>query len=257
MNFFDSHAHLTDLNAYEDKDIVIKRAIDAGVKKIVNICCNIKALQEGIELSKKYDFIYNSAATSPHDVEKEGGTFFPIVETAAEEKKIIAIGESGLDYYYEHSQKETQKKFLIKYLNLAKKYQLPVVLHAREAFSDIFEILDEYYQNQRAVIHCFSGTKEEAKSALDRGLYISFSGIITFKKTEVLKEVVKFVPLDRILIETDSPFLAPLSKRGKKNEPSFIVETAKAVSEIKGVSFNDLAKKTYENTMLFFNIKES
>ncbi len=255
MDFIDSHAHLTDQNVYENLDEVVKRAKKANVTKIINICTDKDSLEKGLLLSEKYDFIYTAAATTPHLVETQGEDFFPIVEKAIIDKKIIAVGETGLDYYYEYSKKEVQKNFLIKYLLLAKKYNLPVIIHSREAFFDLFSIADKFYQNQKAVLHCFTGSQDEANEVLKRGWYISFSGIVTFKKSDELRNILKIIPLDKILIETDSPLLSPQSKRGKKNEPANLVEIAECVAKVKNLTLAGIAKITYDNTIRFFSLK--
>jgi len=254
MHFIDTHAHLTDLDAYDNLDEIIKRAKDANVLKIINICTNKASLEKGLRLAEKYDCIYNTAATTPHDVEKEGDIFFPIVDQIAENKQIVAIGETGLDYYYKYSPLETQKKFLQKYIKLAKKYNLPLVIHCRESFSDLFKIADTEGLKSKAVLHCFTGTQIEAKEVLKRGWYISFSGIVTFKNSNELREVIEIVPLDRILIETDSPYLAPQVKRGKKNEPANVVEIAKTIAGVKNMNLDEVANITYKNAINFFLI---
>jgi TatD DNase family protein len=254
MIFFDSHAHLTDENFYENIDEIIERSKKASITKIINVCGDKKSLEKAYLLTKKYNSIYNAAATTPHDVEKEGDIFFPIVDKAASNRKIIAIGETGLDYFYQYSPKDIQKKFLKKYFELAKKYNLPVIIHCREAFVDLFAIADGIYQDKKAVLHCFTGTKKEALEVLNRGWYVSFSGIITFKNSEDLRKIVKIVPLNRILIETDSPFLAPQSKRGEKNEPANVVEIAKIIAKIKNESLEKIAKITYENASNLFSL---
>jgi TatD DNase family protein len=246
--YFDSHAHLTSQEFADDIDEVITRANRAGVDKIINVCIDEACLNKGLELKKKWNCIYNSAAVHPHDAEKEGAYFFPIVEKAAKEGKIVAIGESGLDYYYEHSSKKTQQEYLVRHFELAKQYQLPLIIHCREAFADLFTLIDQC----QAVLHCFSGTLEEAKQVLEKGWLISFSGIITFKKSGLLREVVKYVPLDRMFIETDAPFLAPQSQRGKRCEPAFVVETAGTIAEVKGIELEEVARTTFQNALHFF-----
>lgn len=253
MNFVDSHAHLT----HEGKIEVhaLQRAKDAGVTSIINICTDETSLKEGFILQEetKSPKIYTVAATTPHDVAKDGDHFFPIVEKAADEKKLVAIGETGLDYYYEHSPRDTQKQFLRKYLQLAKKYHLPVVIHCRDAFADFFSIWDEE-KPAHTLLHCFTGTVDEVDSCLERGMYVSFSGIVTFPKSVALREAVSHVPLDLLLIETDTPYLAPQSFRGKKNEPAYIVETAKVIAELKGVPLPELGAITSKNAQHLFQL---
>ena len=248
----DSHAHLTSPEVLTDVDAVVARAKDAGVSQIINICTNRISLEEGLKLQKRCEGIYNTAATTPHDVEKDGEAFFPLVEVHCDQ--LVAIGETGLDYYYEHSPKKLQREFLSRYFALAKKVDLPVVFHCRDAFEDLFAMGDEQFAGRKAVLHCFTGTLEEAKGCLDRGWLVSFSGIITFKRSEALREVVKFVPLDRLLVETDTPYLAPQSRRRKQNEPSFVIETAEKIAELKGVSLEEVERVTSENARQFFGL---
>lgn len=254
MELIDSHAHLTSKELLEDVDALIQRAKDVGVKKIINICTDQTTMKEGLKLSSKYDFIFNAGATTPHDVDKLGELDFSLFEQLARGKKLVAIGETGLDYYYDHSKKETQKKYLIHYLELAKELSLPVIIHCRDAFADLFSICDQYYKGP-LVLHCFTGTFEEAKEVIKRGWMLSLSGIVTFKKSEELREVAKMVPLNKLLIETDAPYLAPGKYRGKKNEPSYITQTVKVIAGVKEIEVNYLASQTKENAEVFFRIK--
>jgi len=246
----DSHAHLTSPQILSEVDAVVMRAKEAGVEKIINICTDEVSLEEGLKLQERCPGIFNTAATTPHDVEEEGESFFPIVKASVE--KLVAIGETGLDYFYEHSPKEKQKAFLAHYFELAIQSGLPIIFHCRDAFEDLFALADEQYKDRKAVLHCFTGTKEEAKKCLDRGWMVSFSGIITFKKSSYFEEIIQYVPLDRIFIETDSPYLAPQKRRGKQNEPSFIGEVVEKIAEWKGVSFQEVEKTTTKNISQFF-----
>ena len=254
--YIDSHAHLTSDALFPSIKEVLERARLSQVEGIVNICTDLNTLKRGIEIKGGCPEILLTAATTPNDVETEKDDFFLEVEKAAIKKQLAAIGETGLDYYYEHSPKELQKQHLIKYFHLAKKMQLPLVFHCREAFQDLFLLAEAEYSHSPALLHCFTGTLEEAKQVLDQGWFISFSGIITFKKSELLREVVKYVPLERMLIETDSPYLAPQSKRGKVNESSFVVETAAMVAEIKQVPLEVVARHTKENARAFFSFSK-
>lgn len=256
--FSDSHAHLSSSAVLPDIEGVLKRAHDVLVGTILNICTDKETLEQGLLLAEKYPWIYNSASTTPHDVDKEGESFFPLVVEQAKNGKLKAIGETGLDYYYTHSARETQQHFLRRYLKLALEVHLPVVIHCREAFDDFFKILDEEYivngQHAPGVLHCFTGTVKEAEEVVKRGWFLSLSGIVTFKKSDILREVAKIVPLEQLLIETDTPYLAPQSHRGKQNEPSYLPETAAFIAQIKGVSVQELATKTRENLMRFLKI---
>lgn len=251
--FIDTHAHLTSEKVLPILDNVLARAQQKQISKIVNICTDENSLTHGLSLHARYPWVYNTAATTPHDVETEGDSFFPIVERATQEKKLIAIGETGLDYFYEHSNRKAQQKYLSLYFSLATHCKLPLIFHCRDAFEDLFSMAAAAYRDLPAVLHCFTGTLDEAKGVLDAGWYLSLSGIVTFKKSEGLREVAKFVPLDRLLIETDAPYLAPQSHRGQLNEPSYLPETAQVIAEAKGISLQELAKATSQNAQRFFS----
>ncbi|MEK7339331.1 MAG: TatD family hydrolase [Candidatus Rhabdochlamydia sp.] len=246
--FIDTHAHLTSDTLVNDTQQILARAQANRVDKIVNICTDEKSLKAGLLLREKTPWVFNAAATTPHDVEKEGESFFPFVEQAAYQKQLIAIGETGLDYHYQHSPKEIQKRYLELYLALSRKMDLPIIFHCRDAFADLFAIAGE----MSAVLHCFTGTLEEAKKALELGWHLSISGIVTFKKSQALQEIVKYVPLERLFIETDAPYLAPVPYRGKVNEPGFLPETAKMIAYLKQISVEEVAKTTKENAEIFF-----
>lgn len=254
----DSHAHLTGDELFPEVEAVLLRAKEAGIESILNINTDLKTLDRGLILSKQYPWIYQAAATHPHDVEKAGEDEFPIMADYARKGALKAIGEIGLDYHYSFAPKEIQKLFLRRYFHLALECGLPVIIHCREAFEDFFTILDAEYQvngvHAPGVLHCFTGTLAEAEEVLRRGWYISLSGIVTFKKSLELQEVAKRVPLDRLLVETDAPFLAPQSHRGKRNEPAFVVETAKFIAGLKGIPFDLLAEATVSNTRRLFKL---
>ncbi len=250
--FVDTHAHLTAPPLLAQVRDLLVRAGEAGVNHIVNICTDEDSLRAGLALCAECPWVHLAAATTPHDVEAEGESFFPFVDRAAQSGQLVAIGETGLDYFYEHADKEMQRLFLSRYFELAKQRALPLVFHCREAFDDLFAMADIEYKNSPALLHCFTGTLDEAKRVLDRGWLISLSGIVTFKKAEVLKEVAAYVPLDRLVIETDSPYLAPLPHRGKPNEPAFVIEVAKVLASLKGISLEHCAEATSANAARFF-----
>lgn len=252
--FIDSHAHLTSSVIVEQVEGTLKRARAAGIVSIVNICTDVFSLEKGLELSKIHPWVYNTAATTPHDVIKDGEAHFSQIADHAKKGHLVAIGETGLDYYYEHSPRDIQKQFLKRYLALALECRLPVVIHCREAFKDLFEILNSDYPDAPGVLHCFTGTLDEAKKVIDRGWYLSLSGIVTFKKSIELQGVAKNVPLSQLLIETDAPYLAPQSHRGKPNEPAYLPETAAFIAELKGISVEELAETTSKNARHFFSI---
>lgn len=253
MYYIDSHAHLSSSDMLPSISEVMERAQAAGVTHVLNICTDLTTLEEGEKLQSRYPCIKNAGATTPHDVETEGELAFGFFERAAKDKKLCAVGETGLDYHYHYSPKNLQKQFLVRYLQLAAQMQLPVIFHCREAFADLFEIVDlEYPRKNPAVLHCFTGSIGEAEQVLERGWYLSLSGIITFKKSEALREVAKLIPLSQLLIETDSPYLAPQPHRGKMNEPSFLLEVARCIAAVKGISEEEVAMATFENAKKLF-----
>lgn len=256
--FSDSHCHITSEALYEDVEALLSRAQEAGVKRLVNICTDELSLERGLRLQEKHPWVALTAATTPHDVEKEGESFFGTVARCAADGSLCGIGETGLDYYYEHSPKELQQDFLRRYLRLALEHKLPVVIHCRDAFADFFRILDEEYKQgdiwAPGILHCFTGTVAEAEEVIRRGWYLSLSGIVTFKKSEELREVARMTPLDQLLIETDSPYLAPQKRRGKRNEPAFLPEVAEKIADIHQVDVQKVASVTTENVSKIFAI---
>lgn len=258
IRLIDSHAHLTSPSVFDQLDSILQRAEQAGVEAIVNICTDALSLERGLALSKRYPWIYQAAATTPHDVEKEGEEIFEVMAAAARSGQLKAVGETGLDYYYEHSNRAIQKHFLRRYLHLALECKLPVVIHCREAFKDFFDIIDAEYQlngkHFPGVLHCFTGTVAEAEEVIKRGWMLSLSGIVTFKKSLELQEVAKKIPLQHLLIETDTPYLAPQKHRGKQNEPGFIEEIAQFIAVLKGLSFEEVADATRINASQLFGI---
>lgn len=250
----DSHAHLTG-DVFTQVDDMLSRAQATGLIAIVNICTDPESLEKGIALRKRYPWVYNVASTTPHGVVREGEDFFDAVAQQARSGNLVAIGETGLDYHYHYAPFETQKVFLRRYLKLALECRLPIVIHCRDAFADLFSILDTDYKSEDGILHCFTGTLEEAKQVIARGWYLSLSGIVTFKKSEELREVAKIVPLDRLLIETDTPYLAPQSKRGKPNEPAFIVETAACIASARGITLEELVQATTKNAQRIFRLE--
>lgn len=253
--YFDTHAHLTCDALYKDIDALLQRAKCANITKIANICTDPITFERGLKIAEENPWLYNVGATTPHDVLKEGETAFPIFEKAAKSKQLIAVGETGLDYYYEHSPKELQQDYLKKYFNLAQETKLPTVIHCREAFDDLFSIADAHYEKcAPLILHCFTGTLDEAKEVIKRGWYLSLSGIVTFKKSQELRDVAKITPLNQLLIETDAPYLAPMPYRSKTNEPAFVIETAKCIAECKNIDVEDLASATFENACSVFSV---
>lgn len=254
--YFDSHAHLTSSAVFDKVDDMLETAKKMGVTRIVNICTDPLTLERGLLLSEKYPWVYQAGSTTPHDVEKEGESAFELFAAKAREGKLVAVGETGLDYFYEHSDRKLQQHYLRKYLHLALECHLPVVIHCRDAFADFFEILDAEYKvngrHAKGVLHCFTGTQKEAEEVIKRGWMLSLSGIVTFKKSFDLQETAKHIPIENLLIETDTPYLAPQKHRGKTNEPSFVIETAAFIAQIKGIPIEEVAKATFANATELF-----
>jgi TatD DNase family protein len=249
--FVDSHAHLTGPSVIDHVEEMLERARQNRVKAIVNICTDQASLERGLALVKRHRWVFNAAAATPHDVQKIGDSFFPLVARYAREGGLLAIGETGLDYHYEHSPKEEQIEHLERYLELAMETKLPMVFHCRDAFQDLFNITKG--KEISAVLHCFTGTLEEAQECLERGWMVSLSGIVTFKNSAPLREVARRLPLEQLLIETDTPYLAPLSKRGKMNEPGNVVEIAEVIAQVRGISAEEVGFATARNATQFFS----
>ena len=252
--FFDSHAHLNDERFDEDREELISSFNQNGICNVVNIGADLKTSRESIELAEKYDFIYASVGVHPHDVEDMTDADIDTLAEMSKHEKVVAIGEIGLDYYYDNSPRELQRKWFRAQMELANKLDLPVIIHSRDAMGDTLEILKDC-PVKAGVVHCYSGSVESAKEILKLGYYISFAGPVTFKNAKGLTEVAKIVPLDKILIETDSPYLAPEPYRGKRNSSLYVPEVAKKIAELKGITVEEVAKATMENTKRLFEIK--
>jgi TatD DNase family protein len=249
IHYFDSHAHLSCEKVLPIANEMIIKAASSGIKRIINICTNSHELNEGLKLN--YPGLYHAAATTPHDVDGDKDLSLDYFEEKIH--SLIAIGETGLDYYNAKASALMQRKFLIRYLNLAVKFNKPIIFHCRNAFKDLFSIVDDYYpKSAKAILHCFTGTQEEADLVIEKGWYLSLSGIVTFKKCTDLQKVASTIPLDQLLIETDTPYLAPQSKRGIINEPSFVIETAECIAKIKNLPLEEIANKTWENSCKVF-----
>lgn len=253
----DSHAHISSDELYDDHVSLMQRAEEQKVERIINICTCAKTLERGFELEAKYPGrVFNTAATTPHDVKDDGEAFFPFVKEAVEKGKLVAVGETGLDYYYEHSPRETQLQYLDQYLELAKENSLNVVIHCRgdDAFVDLFERAGMQERTPCCLLHCFTGNHAQRDQALKLGWKISISGIVTFKRSTELREVVKDIPLESLLIETDSPYLAPQSKRGQTNEPCNVEEVAQVIADVKGISIQEVCDHSVKNCWDFFQL---
>ena len=251
----DSHCHLDHEPLLGDLSNVIKRSKEVGIKKLLTISTSYESFDRIKNIIQKDEMIYGTIGIHPHETTKNKITSDIIVKNITENEKIIGIGETGLDFYYNNSDKNDQVKSFKEHIEASIKTNSPLIIHSRDAEVETFEILSEYKnQNLKILMHCFTGSKDFAKKLLTLNAFFSASGIITFKNSLELQETFKFLPLDRILIETDSPFLAPVPNRGKKNEPSFIDYTAQKLADIKSISKSEIANLTTNNfNKLFFN----
>ncbi len=250
----DSHCHLDHEPLFSDLSNVIKRSKDIGIEKLLTICTSFESFSKIKELVKKDKIIYGTIGIHPHESSTNIINSYEIVKNLEENSKIIGVGETGLDFYYNNSEKKKQISSFKKHIEASIESNVPLIVHSRNAEKETFDILNEYKDhNPKILMHCFTGSKEFSLKLLSLNSYFSASGIITFKNSVDLQETFKLLPLDKILIETDSPFLAPVPKRGKKNEPSFIDFTATKLSEIKNISKSLLVESTTNNFNKLFS----
>ncbi len=264
--FVDSHAHLEMEQFNADRGAVLQRARDAGVQTMVAIGSGSGpgSLDCGFQLAEKHEFIYATVGIHPHEAKLANDADFEELEQLAKRPKVIAWGEIGLDYFYDHSPRDVQWEVFLKQLQRAGAARLPVVIHCRpsegseNAWEDCLKLLHEQWapHGLGGILHCFTGTWAHAQRALDMGFMISFAGNITFPKAQQIRDAAKAVPVDRMLIETDSPFLAPAPNRGKRNEPAFVKEVARQLGELRGLSTEEVGAQTTQNFYRFFSLHE-
>jgi TatD DNase family protein len=265
--FVDSHAHLEGPRFDSDRDEVIARARENGIRTILAIGTGDGpgTLDCAIKIANKYDFIYATVGIHPHEVKLANESDFQELETLAQNPKVIAWGEIGLDYFYDHSPRDLQQQAFIRQMEQAQAAKLPIVIHCRpsegsdNAWEDCLRLIQEHWSPSGfgGVLHCFTSTWNHAKRALDMGFMISFAGNVTFPKAQQIRDSAKKVSLDRMFIETDSPFLAPVPHRGKRNEPAFVKETARQLGELRGLSAEEIGRLTSQNFYRFFSLPEN
>ncbi len=251
----DSHCHLDFPDFDEDRDAVVERAHVAGVDTMVTISTRVTKFAGLKAITERYARIYCSIGTHPHNAADEPDVTADDLARIADDPAVVAIGEAGLDYHYDNSPREAQRQGFLRHIAAARMTQLPLVIHAREADADVAEILTEEMGKGAfpAILHCFSSGRDLALTGVALGLHVSFSGILTFKRSEDLRAIAAEIPLDRLLVETDAPYLAPPPHRGRRNEPSYVVETAKVLAAAKGISYAALAAATSDNFFKLFN----
>ena len=255
INIVDSHCHLDFKDFQDDLDLVIKKAYNSNVKHMLSISVNLEDFNNVYKVANSYDNIYCTTGIHPNNVpeKKNNELLFEKLSLNLNKKKVIGVGETGLDFYRNEENRINQIEYFNTHLEVSGLFNYPTIVHTRNAEKDTINCIEKAVKKHstKGLIHCFTSTMELAKKVLDEGFYISFSGIITFKKVDDLIDVVKYVPLDRILVETDAPFLAPMPFRGKRNEPSFVTHTLKKIAEIKRKDVEDMAQITTDN---FFNL---
>lgn len=251
----DSHCHLDFPDFADELDDVVERARRNGVGLMLTICTHLTRFERVLAVAERYDDVYCTVGIHPHEAGSEPETTAERLIALAEHPKVVGFGETGLDYFYEHSPRDAQKTSFLAHIEASRRTGLPVVIHTRDAEADTMDILATEMDKGSftGVVHCFSSSAELAEKAVECGLYISLSGIVTFKKADDLRETVKGVPLERLLVETDAPYLAPVPKRGKRNEPAFTVHTAEVVAELKDTPSDVFAKASTENFLTLFS----
>lgn len=252
----DTHTHLDDARYNDDREAVIARAREAGVEAFISIGCDCATSQAAVTLTEHYPCVYASIGVHPHEVKHIAEGWYDEFRRLAKHKKVVAYGEIGLDYHYNHSSPKEQREGFREQLQLARELKLPVIIHTREAQEDTITILKEEKASEvGGVFHCFSGDAWLAKDALDLGFYLSFSGILTFQNATMLRDIAKNTPLDRVLIETDCPYLTPVPYRGKRNEPAYVSQVAKQLAAIHPEhSLEEIQRRTTENAKRLFKI---
>ena len=252
----DTHVHLDDNRFSEDRDAVLTRAHEAGIEAFVTIGCDLATSQAAVRLAEQHPSVYASIGVHPHEVKHISDGWYDEFRRLAQTKKVVAYGEIGLDYHYNHSSPHEQRERFREQIQLARELELPVIIHTRDAQEDTVTILrEEQAADIGGVLHCFSGDAWLAKDALDLGFYLSFSGIVTFQNATTLREIAKTVPLDRLLIETDCPYLAPVPYRGKRNEPAYVAHVAQQLAAIHpSLTMEDIARNTTQNAKRLFKI---
>lgn len=255
MELFDSHAHYNDERFNQDRDELITKIYGEGVTKIINAGYSLESSKRAIEIANTYDFMYATAGISPNDIDEYKKEDLEIIEKLAKDNKVVAIGEIGLDYYWNKENKEIQKDVFISQIKIANKLELPIVIHTREAIYDTLEILKNNVCDKKGVFHCCPLNKDLVREGLKLGFYISFAGPITFKNSKNAEDIIKMVPIEKMLIETDSPYLSPEPLRGRRNDSRNVKYMAQKIAEVKEITIEEVAKATYNNAKQIFNIK--
>ncbi|UXN07247.1 TatD family hydrolase [Bartonella sp. HY761] len=251
----DSHCHLDFDDFVPELDEVVERAHQAGVKRMVTISTHVRQFDRIIRIAEKYEHVFCSVGTHPNSAHEEPDITAEDLLALTSHEKVVAIGEAGLDYHYDYATPQQQRTSFLHHIDAARRSELPLVIHSRNADEDMEEILREEMAKGKFkfILHCYSSGMQLAKAGIELGGYLSFSGILTFKGAPEIREVAKIVPLQQLLVETDAPYLAPVPYRGKRNEPSYVVKTAEVLAELRSLSYEDLAKITTDNAFRLFS----
>lgn len=261
MDLIDSHAHVDVSDFDADRDVMLARARSAGVGMMLAIGSGpeVEKLGAAVPYAEQHEWIYASVGIHPHEAKHATDAHYAELNRLARHPRVIAWGEIGLDYHYDHSPRDIQALVFRRQLEQARAAKTPVVIHCREAWPDCLQILDEDWKSSGlgGIFHCYSGTIEEARQGMDMGFLVSFAGNVSYPKAQNLREVAREIPLDRLLVETDSPFLAPLPHRGKRNEPAYVAEVARTIANVRNLAADEVARATAENFRMFFGLVNS
>ena len=256
MKIFDTHVHYDDAKFDEDREDLLKKIYDFGVKKYVNVGCDIDTSKKSIELANTHNFIYASCGIHPSEIKEENIEQIKEIEKLAQNDKVVAIGEIGLDYHWDKENKELQKEVFLKQIDIANKLKLPIIIHTREAIQDTINILKKCKLKSGGILHCCPFNKDLVETGLETGLYIAFGGTCTFKNSKNASEIIELVPIEKMLVETDSPYLAPEPKRGTRNDSRNLEFIINKIAEVKNIPSEEVANITFENAIKIFQIKE-
>jgi TatD DNase family protein len=253
----DTHAHLDHERFKDDVDQVIERAKLAQVQSIITVGADLASSRQAVEFARRYPDVIATVGVHPHDADSVSDSVLNEIAILAQDEGVVAIGEIGLDYHYDFSPRDVQRRVFAIQISLARELELPIVVHVREAYQDVMSILkSEHAEDVGGIVHCFSGDREVAKDCLDMGFYISVGGILTFANSQELREIIRGLPMDRILLETDAPYLTPVPYRGKRNEPAYLVHVAEALANLKGITFDEVAETTTLNACKLFGLRK-
>lgn len=252
---FESHAHYDSRKFEEDREELLSSMQENGIGTIMNVGATWKSVTTVVELAEQYPFMYAALGLHPDEVGDLDDEKFEFLKSQCNHEKVVAIGEIGLDYYWDNESHDVQKKWFIRQLDLARELDLPVIIHSRDAAEDTLKIMKEHAKGLRGVIHCFSYSKELAEEYVKMGFYIGVGGVVTFKNGKKLKEVVEAIPLERILLETDCPYLAPEPYRGKRNSSLYIPHIAQEIADLKGITYEEVVAQTEQNAKMLFGIQ--